>query len=132
MTNGAASPALTFVVRRQGGLEIDFDVASQCLKALHEVGVYGLQAFRMPGDVLGQKAQKLSQHRVVAIGGLSAGKHHLATGADAVVDLVALAELKGATHRFRHRRLITVGQRGFGLRGWLACCSPVNDRFCAW
>lgn len=46
----------------------------------------------MAGNVAGQKAQELTEHRVIFMVGGSASQHHLATGADAVVNLVALAQ----------------------------------------
>src|SRR5690606_12650462 len=82
-----------------------------------EADIDSLQALRMAGNVPGQEAQELSEHRVIAFEGLGAGQHYLTTGADGVVNLVALAEPKGTTHDFRHRGLVAVGQRGFCFEG---------------
>ena len=72
-----------------------------------------LQALRMACNIPGQEAQALSEPRVIAFGGHGAGQHYLATGADCVVNRVALPEPKGTTHGFRHRGLVAVGKRGF-------------------
>src|SRR5690606_17400134 len=101
----------------QGGIEIDFDAADQGLQTLNETDIDSLQALRMACNVPGQEAQELSEHRVIAFGGLGTGQHDLATGADGVVNLVALAEPKDTTHGFRHCGLVAVGQRGFDFEG---------------
>lgn len=53
----------------------------------------------MGGDIACQKAQELAGYRVV-IGGLGLRQHDLTTGADRVLDPVALARLEGTAHVF--------------------------------
>lgn len=49
---------------RQEGIEIDFDATDQRLDPLDKTSIHGLQAFRMAGNVAGQVAQELSEHRI--------------------------------------------------------------------
>jgi hypothetical protein len=69
-------------VRGTGGIHIDLDTANQRLEPMNKIRVYDLYPFGVAGNVAGQEAQKLPEHRVVAIVGLNARQHHLATGAD--------------------------------------------------
>ena len=105
-------------VRAGHGSDSRRDVSGQVhtievLRTLDEADIDRLQALRMACNIPGQEAQALSEHRVIAFGGHGAGQHYLATGADCVVNRVALPEPKGTTHGFRHRGLVAVGKRGF-------------------
>ena len=71
----------------------------------------------MLSKIAGEKAEELTDQRIIRCVGAGARHHDLATGTDAVVDLVAFAESEGAAHGFRNRGLITVGQCGFGFKG---------------
>ena len=71
----------------------------------------------MASDVGSQEAEELAEYRVVTVGCFDARQHHLAAGANGVVDLVALAQLEGTTHGFRHRGLVAIGECGFDFEG---------------
>lgn len=58
----------SFIVFRQGGIEIDIDDADQRLEALDEAGIHSLQPLRMASDVGGQEPEELTEHRVITVG----------------------------------------------------------------
>src|SRR5690606_20912848 len=62
----------SFIVCRQGGVEIELDTIDQRLESLNQTSIHGLQTLGVAGDVACQETQKLSEQRIVALGGLGA------------------------------------------------------------
>jgi hypothetical protein len=91
------------------------DATHQRLDPFDQARIHCLQALGMAGNVASQEAQKLAEQRVVSFRACNTGEQHLAAGENAVADLAALAELKGATHGFRHGGLVADGQGGFDV-----------------
>ena len=74
----------SFIVRRQGRIEIYFDATDQRLEPVDQARIHGLQTLGMAGHVASQEAQELAEYLVVcfkAFGACRARQHHLAAGA---------------------------------------------------
>jgi hypothetical protein len=69
------------------------------LELVDQARIHGLQTLGMAGHVASQEAQELAEYWVVCLKAFEAWRarqHDFAAGADAVADLVALAEPQGA------------------------------------
>lgn len=106
------------IVRGQGRIEIDFDATDQRLEPFDQARIHGLLALGMASHVVSQKAQELAEYWVVsfkAFGACGAHQYDFAARADAIADLVALAEPQGAPHGFRNGGLVALGQGLFDV-----------------
>src|SRR5690606_9398121 len=120
----------SFIVHRQGGIEIDIDTAGQRLQALDETSIHKLQPLGMAGEVGSQEAEELAEHRVVAVRCFGAREHHLSAGANGVMNLVALTQLEGTTDGLRHRGLVAISEGGFGFESRGHGRSPADQGCC--
>ena len=80
------------MVCRENCIKIDVDATGQGPKAPHSARIDGLQMFRMAGNVEGQKAQELTEHRIVFLGNFHAGENDLTAGTDRVVNFVPVTK----------------------------------------
>jgi hypothetical protein len=70
----------SFIVRRQGGIEIDRDCTDERLDTPREIGVHRAQAPRMVGKLLGEKTKELTDQRIIRRVGADARQHDLKGG----------------------------------------------------